>query len=158
MTKLFKLTIATALLAGTCAMSAPARAQDDGGYCREYTRNVVIGGQVQHAYGTACRQEDGTWQIQNQQVNGQTEAAVPPPPEASKVQYLIHDEQPTYVQPTYVQYAPAYDPYAYEYSYPFVGYYGGYGYDHWHGGGYYGGYHGGYGGGYHGGYGGGYHH
>ncbi len=29
--------------------------------CREVTRDVTIGGQVQHAVGTACRQPDGTW-------------------------------------------------------------------------------------------------
>ena len=36
-----------------------------GGYCREYTQTVYIGGQPQKAYGTACRQPDGSWQIQN---------------------------------------------------------------------------------------------
>ncbi len=43
----------------------PARAyQDNGTYCREYQQTVVIGGQTQQAYGHACRQPDGTWQIQ----------------------------------------------------------------------------------------------
>ena len=36
----------------------------DGTYCREYQQTVVVGGQSQQAYGTACRQPDGTWQIQ----------------------------------------------------------------------------------------------
>jgi surface antigen len=36
-----------------------------GGYCREYTQTVYIGGQPQKAYGTGCRQPDGSWQIQN---------------------------------------------------------------------------------------------
>jgi surface antigen len=31
--------------------------------CREVTRDVTIGGQVQHAVGTACRQPDGTWRF-----------------------------------------------------------------------------------------------
>lgn len=35
-----------------------------GQYCREFQQTVVIGGQSQQAYGTACRQPDGTWQIQ----------------------------------------------------------------------------------------------
>jgi surface antigen len=44
----------------------PARAyQQNNTYCREYQQTVVIGGQTQQAYGKACRQPDGTWQIQN---------------------------------------------------------------------------------------------
>ena len=34
------------------------------GYCREYQNTVTVGGQQQSAYGTACRQPDGSWQIQ----------------------------------------------------------------------------------------------
>lgn len=34
-----------------------------GQYCREYTQEVVVGGQVETAYGTACRQPDGQWKI-----------------------------------------------------------------------------------------------
>ncbi|RQD59328.1 MAG: glycine zipper 2TM domain-containing protein [Desulfonatronovibrio sp. MSAO_Bac4] len=32
-------------------------------YCREYTTEIIIGGEVEQAYGTACRMEDGTWEI-----------------------------------------------------------------------------------------------
>jgi surface antigen len=35
------------------------------GYCREYTQTVYIGGRAQRGQGTACRQPDGSWQIQN---------------------------------------------------------------------------------------------
>ncbi len=34
-----------------------------GNYCREYQTTVTIGGEVQSAYGTACRQPDGSWII-----------------------------------------------------------------------------------------------
>lgn len=34
-----------------------------GQYCREYTQTVVVAGEKQQAYGTACRQPDGTWKI-----------------------------------------------------------------------------------------------
>jgi surface antigen len=34
-----------------------------GQYCREYYQTVVVGGAQQQAYGTACRQPDGSWQI-----------------------------------------------------------------------------------------------
>lgn len=34
-----------------------------GQYCREYYQTVVVGGQPQQAYGTACRQPDGSWKI-----------------------------------------------------------------------------------------------
>ena len=36
-----------------------------GQYCREYRQDVNIGGEKQQAYGTACRQPDGSWQVQN---------------------------------------------------------------------------------------------
>lgn len=35
-----------------------------GQYCREYRQTITIGGEPQTSYGTACRQPDGTWQIQ----------------------------------------------------------------------------------------------
>ena len=35
----------------------------DGTYCREYQKNVSIGGAVQRSYGRACLQADGTWKI-----------------------------------------------------------------------------------------------
>ena len=31
--------------------------------CREFTQYVYIGGEKQSAYGTACRQADGSWKI-----------------------------------------------------------------------------------------------
>lgn len=34
-----------------------------GKYCREYTQEITIGGQKQTAYGTACRQPDGSWKL-----------------------------------------------------------------------------------------------
>jgi surface antigen len=33
--------------------------------CREYTQDVYVGGQRQQAYGTACRDGNGNWQIVN---------------------------------------------------------------------------------------------
>lgn len=38
--------------------------QQAGLYCREYTATALIGGQKQQIYGTACRQPDGSWKIQ----------------------------------------------------------------------------------------------
>jgi surface antigen len=37
--------------------------QPDGTYCREFTQEIVVGGERQQAYGTACRQADGTWKV-----------------------------------------------------------------------------------------------
>lgn len=34
-------------------------------YCREYQQTVTVGGKTETAYGTACRQPDGTWRITN---------------------------------------------------------------------------------------------
>lgn len=36
-----------------------------GRYCREYQHSVVINGQTQQAYGVACRQPDGSWEVIN---------------------------------------------------------------------------------------------
>ena len=35
----------------------------DGRNCRAYQTTVTVGGQSKDAYGTACRQGDGTWKI-----------------------------------------------------------------------------------------------
>ena len=38
--------------------------QDPGGrYCREYQQTIVVAGETQESYGTACRQPDGSWEI-----------------------------------------------------------------------------------------------
>ena len=36
---------------------------DSGHYCREFQQTVEIGGRVEQAYGTACQQPDGSWQV-----------------------------------------------------------------------------------------------
>ena len=35
----------------------------DGRYCREYVTEVLIGDRREQAYGTACRQPDGSWKV-----------------------------------------------------------------------------------------------
>jgi surface antigen len=37
--------------------------QATGEYCREFTHEVQVGGRTEQAWGTACRQADGTWRI-----------------------------------------------------------------------------------------------
>ena len=43
----------------------PAYQTSQGQYCREYQQTVDIGGRTEQAYGTACRQPDGTWKVVN---------------------------------------------------------------------------------------------
>lgn len=38
--------------------------KSSGEYCREFQQTVIIGGQEEDAYGVACRQPDGSWEIQ----------------------------------------------------------------------------------------------
>ena len=38
--------------------------QENGQPCREFTQVVYIGGNPESAHGTACRQADGSWKIQ----------------------------------------------------------------------------------------------
>jgi surface antigen len=37
----------------------------NGDYCREFQQTVTVGGKTEQAYGTACRQPDGSWKIVN---------------------------------------------------------------------------------------------
>jgi len=37
----------------------------DGRYCREYTSSAIVNGREQTVYGTACRQPDGSWELQS---------------------------------------------------------------------------------------------
>ncbi len=51
---------------GHSGSTVPTRTYDTAqGACREYTTSVVIDGKTQSAHGTACREPDGTWQIEN---------------------------------------------------------------------------------------------
>lgn len=52
-----------ALAAAPFLVPAQAQARDNDRYCREYTKTVRIGGNVEAAYGTACMQPDGSWQL-----------------------------------------------------------------------------------------------
>jgi surface antigen len=36
---------------------------DAGSYCREFQQTVTVGGRTERAYGTACRQPDGSWRL-----------------------------------------------------------------------------------------------
>lgn len=47
---------------------APVQPQTRDQYCREYTTEIMVNGQSQEAYGQACRQDDGSWQIVSQNV------------------------------------------------------------------------------------------
>lgn len=50
--------------AGAQYSVTPTRTYEASGtYCREYTTQASVGGRRQQAYGTACRQPDGTWRI-----------------------------------------------------------------------------------------------
>ena len=40
-----------------------------GRYCREFQHQVTIGGEIEQAYGTACRNPDGSWEVMS--VDGQ---------------------------------------------------------------------------------------
>jgi surface antigen len=51
---------------GNSGVVTPVRDGTDtatGAYCREFQQTVTIGGKTQQAYGTACRQPDGTWKV-----------------------------------------------------------------------------------------------
>ncbi len=43
----------------------PAYTNKTDQYCREYQQTITVGGKTETAYGTACRQPDGSWKITN---------------------------------------------------------------------------------------------
>jgi len=50
---------------GNSGTITPTRTyQNAGQFCREYTQTINVGGRNETATGRACRQSDGTWQIQ----------------------------------------------------------------------------------------------
>lgn len=48
---------------GTITPVREGNDQTTGQYCREYQQTVTVGGKTERAYGTACRQPDGSWRI-----------------------------------------------------------------------------------------------
>ncbi|NKB57764.1 MAG: glycine zipper 2TM domain-containing protein [Alphaproteobacteria bacterium] len=51
---------------GNYGSVTPVREGNDratGAYCREYQKTVTVNGRSEEAYGTACRQPDGSWKI-----------------------------------------------------------------------------------------------
>ena len=34
-----------------------------GAYCREFQNTIIVGGRQEQAFGTACRQPDGSWKV-----------------------------------------------------------------------------------------------
>ena len=41
----------------------PAVQRASGEFCREYQQTITVAGRSEQAYGTACRQPDGSWKI-----------------------------------------------------------------------------------------------
>lgn len=89
------------ILAAAALSSTSASAQS---YCREYNRDIVVGGRVQNGYGTACMQPDGAWEV-NQNGGGSYTSV-------GQVRYVdpYYGGGPVYSQPVYVPSYPAYAP------------------------------------------------
>lgn len=48
---------------GTITPVRNGRDPSTGAYCREYQTTVTVGGRKQAAYGQACQQPDGSWEV-----------------------------------------------------------------------------------------------
>jgi surface antigen len=48
---------------GSVTINRTYEDRSSGEYCREYTQKIKVGGRTETGYGTACRQEDGDWEI-----------------------------------------------------------------------------------------------
>ncbi len=50
---------------GSFTPTRDGRDANTGAYCREYQTVINVGGRQETAYGTACKQPDGSWKISN---------------------------------------------------------------------------------------------
>lgn len=90
--------VATTLLAGAAsAQYVPATYQEP--YCREFTKVVNVGGRAENAYGKACYQPDGSWQIVSDDIP--SNQPVQYYPQDNYVAYQPVAQPVTYYQPTY---------------------------------------------------------
>jgi hypothetical protein len=82
----------------------PAFQDSSGRICREFNQTVMIGNRQQEAWGTACRQSDGSWKLQRADVADvpQVRYAAPAP---------VYVPAPVYAPPPRVIYYP--QPYYY---------------------------------------------
>ncbi len=64
-------------------------------YCREYTQTLKIGRTVQKAYGTACRQPDGSWQL----IPATRQIGQQPP---AQITYVVRDDRLYYMPPPFI--------------------------------------------------------
>lgn len=105
---------------GSSGGIVPVRTFTDGqkGPCREFISTIIIGGEQQQGYGTACRQPDGTWQL----VSDPSTIVKTPPPAAQTHIYVTHPPPQYYYYP-----ADFYGPYRIFLSFGYV-YRGGYAY------------------------------
>jgi surface antigen len=71
-------------------------ANEQGQPCREFVSTIIIGGQEQQGYGTACRQPDGSWQI----VSTESSAAQTPPPAGQTNIYVNNPPLAYYYYPS----------------------------------------------------------
>lgn len=90
--------IATLLASGAAsAQYAPATYQEP--YCREFTKVVTVGGQNAPAYGKACYQPDGSWQIVSDDIP--RDQPVQYVPQGNYVEYQPVAQPVAYYEPTY---------------------------------------------------------
>jgi hypothetical protein len=66
-------------------LAAPFAASANHEYCREYTKQIIVGNRIEQGYGVSCLQPDGSWKIQSE--------AIAPPPAASATQ-VVYVQQP----------------------------------------------------------------
>lgn len=50
---------------GTVVPVREGRESASGNLCRQYKQTIVVDGQAQTAYGTACKESDGSWTLKN---------------------------------------------------------------------------------------------
>ncbi len=90
----------------------------DGVYCREFVQTIYIGGKPEQGYGTACRQQDGSWKI----VADDPSVATPPvarQPVIQRTIVYVNDWPNRYYDP-WGYYYPTYYPYRITFSFNYI--------------------------------------
>lgn len=90
----------------------PAYQDSSGRICREFNQSVMIGNRQQEAWGTACRQSDGSWKLQRADVAEAPQVRYVPAPAPAAVHVP---------PPQVVYYPPVYYPRPYYYPRPHYG-------------------------------------
>jgi hypothetical protein len=92
----------------------PAFQDESGRICRGFDQTMMVGGQPQQIRGTACRRNDGWWELRSAAVDDPLSAPRYVPAQVPVIIHtpppVIHDYRPVHIVPAYRHAWPPYRP------------------------------------------------